>query len=252
MGGLNSLKHGKRVICQSLEVRATPHRAWQAWAEPARVVEWFCDQAAGGCLPGDEITWRFNGFEGVRRHRVERSWPGRELLCSYETDGADGLIEIRFEASDEGTLVTVIDSGLQESGEFEALARGINSGWANALHYLRLYLGEFQGREKRASVAMAPCGSGYDAAMQWFEPGLKRERWLDVPASELHPGWRTERHFVWLWPAIEGTLELCLFERPGGQPTAALRAVSWSVDPVPGLDQRLAGCVDRLSKLLVS
>ncbi len=252
MGGLNSLEHGKRVIRQSLEAGGTPHRAWQAWAEPARVVEWFCDQAEGGCLPGDEVTWRFNGFEGVMRYRVERSWPGRELLYSFEMGGMSGLIEVRFEASGEGTRVTVVHSGLPGGEEFDEMARGINSGWANALQYLKLYLTEFPGRGKRTSVALAHGDFNYEAAMQWFEPGIKRERWLDVPADQLQPGWRSERHFVWRWPAIGGTLEMNVFQGPGGQPTLALRAVSWSTNPVAGLDQRLAACVDRLLKLLVS
>ncbi len=252
MGGLNSLEHSKRVIRQSLEVGSTPHRAWQAWAEPAHVVDWFCDEASGGCLPGDEISWRFNGFEGELRYRVERSWPGRELLYLFEMAGAARLIEIVFEASGQGTFVTVVHSGLPEGEQFDELARGINSGWANALQYLRLYLTEFPGRGKRTSVAQAHGDFDYAAAMQWFEPGLKRERWLDVPAEELQPGWRSERHFVWRWPAIEGTLEMNVFQGIAGQPTLALRAVSWSPNPVAGLDQRLAACVDRLSKLLVS
>ncbi len=252
MGGLNSLKHAKRVTSQSLEVGCPPHRAWQAWAEPARVVEWFCDKASGGCLPGDEVAWRFNGFQDAMQVRVERSWPGRELLYSHETAGAAGLIEILFAASDGGTQVTVVQSGLPEGEPFDERARGIDSGWANALQYLKLYLAEYPGRGKRTSVALAHGAFDCEAAMQWFEPGLKRERWLDVPADSLQPGWRSERHVVWRWPAFEGTLEMSVFQGPGGQPTLALRAVSWSPKPVAGLDQRLSACVDRLSRLLVS
>jgi uncharacterized protein YndB with AHSA1/START domain len=238
------------VITQTLAVPATPHRAWQAWAESDRIVEWFSGRASGGALPGDEVTWEFNGFDHPMRARVERSHPGRELIYSLDSGPTPGLLEIRFDSLGAETAVHVTQSGLPETGEFDELARGVESGWANALEYLKLYLAQYQGRRKFTSIAMAPINSECDAAMQWFEPGLKRERWLDVPAAQLQTGWRLPRHFVWLWPAIEGTLEMSVFQPPTQSPVVCLRAVSWLAAPVAGLDNRLAACVQRLSTLL--
>jgi len=231
-------------------VPATPHRAWQAWAEPDRIVEWFPDRAEGGSLPGDEIEWRFNGFDRPIRAVVERSHPGRDLIYSLEAGMSGGVIEVRFESDGEGTNVEVTQSGVPESGEFDELALGISSGWANTLNYLRLYLERYQGRPRHTHAALAGIAAACDSAMQWFEPGLKRERWLDVPAQELTPGWRAPRHFVWLWPAIEGAIEMSVFEAPGPQPTVCLRAVYWNDAPISGLDRRLGSCVQRLATLL--
>lgn len=196
--------------------------------------------------------WEFSGFEHPARYRVERSRPGRSLLYSSGEPPPARTLEVRFEAAAEGTEVAVTDDSVPGSPEFDELAAGVASGWANALRYLELYLSTYPGRTKRTAIALTAGQFDYDAALQWFEPGLKRERWLDVPAGELQPGWRFDRHFVWLWPAIEGTVELNVFLGGSGQPTLALRAVSWSQDPVAGLDQRIRASVDRLSRLLLS
>lgn len=238
------------MITQALAVPAAPHRVWQAWAEPQFIVEWFTDQAAGGPLPGDQLVWQFNGFDRPMDARVLRSHPGRELILALEGGPSDSLLEIRFESAGDATNVVVTQSGLPEGSEFDELAAGIASGWANALEYLRLYLAQYQGRPKRSAVAMAPIGSSCETAMQWFEAGLKRERWLDVPAAELQPGWRAPRHVVWLWPGMEGVLEMSAFETPGMPPTACVRAVYWREEPVDGLGDRLRACVQRLAALL--
>lgn len=198
------------------------------------------------------MAWEFNGFEEPARYRVERSWPGRNLAYTAGEPPSARSLEINFEASGEGAEVTVVDQSVPQSAEFDELAAGVASGWANALRYLDLYLSHYHGRTKRTAIALTTGKSDVEATLQWFEPGLKRERWLDVPAGELQPGWRLERHFVWLWPAIEGTIELNVFQGDLGQPTLALRAVTWAENPPANLETRIRDCVDRLSRLLVS
>lgn len=198
------------------------------------------------------MVWEFNGFQQPARFRVVRSWPGRNLVYTVCEPHADSILEINFEASGEGAEVTLIDHSLGQAPEFDELAAGVASGWANALRYLELYLSHYHGRTKRTVIALAAGPIGYEAVLSWFEPGLRRERWLDVQAGELLPGWRLDRHFVWLWPNIEGTIELNAFQGASGQPMLALRAVSWSSNPVEGLDARIRACVDRLSGLLLS
>lgn len=198
------------------------------------------------------MAWEFNGFEEPARYRVERSWPGRNLAYTAGEPPSARSLEINFEASGEGAEVTVVDRSLPLAAEFDELAAGVASGWANALRYLDLYLSHYHGRTKQTAVSLMAGRFDYEAAMHWFEPGLKRERWLDVPAGELLPGWRLDRHFVWLWPAVEGTLELNPFQSASGAPTVALRAVSWAANPPAGLEARIRACVERLSRLLVS
>jgi hypothetical protein len=197
-------------------------------------------------------VWEFNGFEHPARYRVERSWPGRSLIYTSGEPPEARTLDVRFEAAGEGTEVTVADESVPGSPEFDEFAAGVASGWANALRYLDLYLSHYHGRTKRTAIALAAGSSDYEAALQWFEPGLKRERWLDVPAGELQPGWRFDRHFVWLWPAIEGAIESNVFLGGSGKPTLALRAVSWSTDPIAGIEPRIRASVDRLSRLLLS
>lgn len=198
------------------------------------------------------MVWEFNGFQHPARYRVERSWPGRSLHYSAVETAAARRLDVRFEAAGEGAEVTVTDESVPDALEFDETSIAVASGWANALRYLDLYLSDYHGRTKRTAVALATGCLDCDAALQWFELGLKRERWLDVPAGELQPGWRFDRHFVWHWPAIEGTIELNAFQASSGEPTLALRAVSWAADPATGLDQRVRASVDRLSRLLVS
>ena len=125
MGGLNRLKQASRQITQSIGVPGTAHRAWQAWAEPVHIVRWFCDRASGGCLPGDEVAWEFNGFEEPARYRVERSWPGRNLAYTAGEPPSARSLEINFEASGEGAEVTVVDRSLPLAAEFDELAAEI-------------------------------------------------------------------------------------------------------------------------------
>lgn len=198
------------------------------------------------------MVWEFNGFEQAARYRVEHSWPGKRLIYVTGQPEEGRTLDVRFEADGSGTQVTITDESLPPGQEFDELARGVASGWANALRYLDLYLSSYHGRAKRTAIALASGRFDFEAALQWFEPGLKRDRWLDVPPGDLQPGWRLDRHFVWRWPSIKGTIELNAFQGSAGEPNLALRAVSWAEAPPPGLDKRMRAYMERLSELLIS
>jgi len=246
-------EHTGRAVRHSLSIASPPHRVYQAWTDPARVVEWFCDHATGGVLPGDTVDWSFDGFDESMRYRVVHIKPGKELLFAVEMPGADGaLLEITLEAEPGGTVVHLVNSGFPEAPEMDEIFRGCDSGWDNALRYSKLYLERYWQRPKHSAIALRQGGFDHETAMEWFRPGIKRGRWLDVPDSGLRLLWDTGRHVTYAWDAVDGTLECETFSGKGGKPTLGLRSVSWAARAPQGLQARFENCLDRLAKLLIS
>jgi len=55
-------KHQGRMLRQEIRTTASPQRVWEAWADPARLSQWFADRARGEPRAGGTLTWCFDDF----------------------------------------------------------------------------------------------------------------------------------------------------------------------------------------------
>ena len=50
-------KHHGRIIDTSIRIKTTPMRAWEAWADPQLIANWFVDRAEGAAVAGGTMKW---------------------------------------------------------------------------------------------------------------------------------------------------------------------------------------------------
>lgn len=116
----------------SIVVAAKTDAVFDYFTEPDRIVRWMGDFAILDPRPGGEFTVDINGVP-VRGAFVEVDRP-RRLTISWGHAGSERLppgastLEVTFTPVDQGTLVSVVHSGLPEPDAQEHAA-----GWS---HYL--------------------------------------------------------------------------------------------------------------------
>jgi uncharacterized protein YndB with AHSA1/START domain len=116
----------------SIVVAADPGTVFDHFTVPERIVRWMGDFARLDPRPGGEFTLEINGVP-VRGAFVEVDRP-RRLTISWGHAGSDRLppgastLEVTFTPVDEGTLVSIVHSGLPEPD-----AKPYAAGWT---HYL--------------------------------------------------------------------------------------------------------------------
>lgn len=55
-------KHHGRVIDTTVRLTTTPMKAWEAWADPEQIANWFVDRASGEAKAGSTMKWFFDAF----------------------------------------------------------------------------------------------------------------------------------------------------------------------------------------------
>lgn len=135
----------QQTVERSIWVAASPERAWRAITDPKQLEQWF----APGCAWEIETlvvgaTAKFyNTPEDVALHTIEILNPPREFaLRWYEQDNIPMLTTFRLVAEQEGTRITVIESG------FAALPKAIRqkridettAGYTGSMANLKAYL----------------------------------------------------------------------------------------------------------------
>jgi uncharacterized protein YndB with AHSA1/START domain len=55
-----SFEHKGRMIHAEVKTSAMPEQAWNAWADPEKIAQWFVGRATGEAKPGGTMTWLFD------------------------------------------------------------------------------------------------------------------------------------------------------------------------------------------------
>lgn len=180
---------GGRSIEVEIVTRAHAARVWEAWTDPARIVEWFADRAEGEITAGSIITWSFDRLVSEMSFRVSPlTSTGRLVL---EGEGATpGRLEIRVGAAHDGTRITLLHGGLPETTGWDDDFRALSAGWRLALAVLRYYV-EFHFAEPRKGFFVIRTGRFPMARLQiLFRDPAGLQEWLTEGGSMGTPGGR--------------------------------------------------------------
>jgi uncharacterized protein YndB with AHSA1/START domain len=127
------------------EIPTTPEMAYQAFVDPE------LHAAMTGAGATSETTGEFTAWDGYITGRTLEAHPGQRLVQAWRTsqfpeDAADSVLEIRFQASPEGTRVTFDHREIPKG-------QGVNyqQGWVD--HYLVPMRAWFQQQNTAASPA---------------------------------------------------------------------------------------------------
>jgi uncharacterized protein YndB with AHSA1/START domain len=251
-------KHHGRTIDTSTRIKTTPQRAWDAWADPQHIANWFVDRAEGRARPGEVMTWFFDTFNYRQEVPVLEAVPGETFVIgSGDAPGPQGhpyALEITIAKEQGDVVVRLVNSGFSEDAKFDDEFEGVVSGWKMALATMKAWLQQHANSRRIHRLVMEPASYSVDALRPLFATVDGRRRWLEptLPAdSEVLVD--TGSEVLVAWPAHDAVVGLKAF-RFGPQQMLALDFSSWSESPVDldAVEVQLRATLQRLKALLPS
>jgi uncharacterized protein YndB with AHSA1/START domain len=262
-----SFEHKGRVIRTEIKTSATPEQAWEAWADPEKIAQWFVDRATGEAKPGGTMTWFFDKFGYVLPYKIVEAVPGNLIVFKWEApQGNPGILEVRIEREGGATIVQLINSGFREGAAWDEEYEGVSSGWTMALAILKFYLENHFARKKTTIFIFQPAKFTYEEVLQNFLDPTRLARWLTTAGAigkvgggcdlQLRDAGKltgrvlaiTDREVTLSWDEIGGVLELKAFAM-GPQRVVCVRVMSWrlNAEQTAQLEQKLNRAVERLA-----
>jgi uncharacterized protein YndB with AHSA1/START domain len=261
--------HKGSLIRAEIETSATPQQAWEAWADPEKIAQWFVDRASGEAKPGGTITWFFDNFGYVLPYKVLDAVPGSLFVLKWDPpQGDSGILEVRIERRGGATVVRLINSGFRDDAQWKEEYEGVVSGWQMSLAILKHYLENHFGRKKTSLLIMRPASFEFGQLLPYFQEAPKLSQWLAQSGSigksgepvhlDLRDGGKltgrvltvTKWEVAISWEEIGGTLELKGFKM-GPQRVVGVRCFSWKLgaNEAKNLEAPLSKAVERLAAL---
>jgi len=265
-------KHERRVIRDEIKTSASPQQAWEAWADPAKISQWFVDRAEGKAEVGADITWFFDKFNMELHYKVLEAVPGERFAILWPGPmPPPGILEVIIEREGGETLIRLVNSGFREDAELNEEYEGVVSGWHTSLALLREYVENYFGEPRTNILVMQPAQFEYAQVARYFREPELLAKWLTKSGSVGDAGEacnlvlrsgealtgrviaRTQHEVAVSWPEERATLELKSFSM-GPQRVLGIRGSGWSMDAkrARAIEKQMTEAVARLAPELQS
>ncbi|MFM8532397.1 MAG: SRPBCC domain-containing protein [Acidimicrobiia bacterium] len=246
--------HQGRIINNTLRIKTTPMRVWEAWADPQQIANWFVDRAEGRGDAGKTVRWFFDTFGYVMDVPVTESEPGQTFVTAGG-DGPDGmpyLMEITISKDGGETVMHLVNSGFSEDPSKDESFKGPVSGWAHALTTMKVWLEQYPLRARHHDLVVRPVPHTVEQLRPFYATVSGRALWM--PPDVAHAG-----------DVLCDSGPELLLSLPGVDGIVALKSFAWSTGRMIGLDlsvwpaggataenakPRLERALDRLADLL--
>lgn len=162
-----------RFVHCEISVAAPPDKAWSAWTDPARLVEWDPDRVDGALGPGASARFHWDHY-GVARDLEVTAWePPHRLVLQSPTEPAQSL-ELELSARGDETLVSVSFGGFRDADE----RAGAEAGWTAQLAVLRHYLEHHFASPRRIAAAAGPLAASREDVFERVGTPAGLASWL--------------------------------------------------------------------------
>ena len=264
-------EHRGRTIRSTIRTTATAEQIFEAWADPAKLAQWFPDRAEGRAIEGGVQRWFFDRFNYALPYEIAVAVPGEHLVYTGSIPGRPRFyLEIEIARDAGSTVVTLINSGFLDKDGWDEEYEGIASGWQMALAMLKLYAERHYGRDRRQFFAMRPASFEYHDLIGFYQAPELLASWLtnrgrigDVGTRyrlELRNGEQASGEILAVtgweiqlsWEEIEGALALKAFGIGGGRRAICVHGSGWglSAERAAGLEAFFDGALERLVSAL--
>jgi uncharacterized protein YndB with AHSA1/START domain len=271
MAEWRTLEHHGRQMRIEVGIAADARKVWEAWADPARIAQWFVDEAEGEAKTGATVRWTFRDFGVAAPYEVKDAVPGERYALGGQLPGRPPfLLEIRLERGGGETVVTLVNSGFLEGAQWDEEYEGIASGWALALRLLKEYVERHFGEPRNTVLVTRPAEFTYERLRPFYTTADGLRAWLAASATmgaagepyafRLTDGTRMSGRVLWVskrevalyWTEMDAVAELKAFATGPDRRMLALRVTGWGPqgERVQGLAPGLRASLDRLAEAL--
>jgi uncharacterized protein YndB with AHSA1/START domain len=271
-------EHRGRKMTAEIRTSASPQQAWEAWADPEKIAQWFTDKAEGKAVAGAVVTWIFERFNYRIPYDVIASEPGERFAIRWNAPAGQnpGILDVRIAREGGETVIRLVNSGFKEGAEWDDEYEGTSSGWQMSLALLRHYLENYFGQNKVQFLVIQPAAFEYAQLMPFFTTRQGIARWFskpeatgligkvgDVISFELQDTIAgvsklngrvlaiTPREVTLSWIEIGGTLELKAFSMGPAGRMVGVRGFMWNGDAARAgeIERAITPAVARLAEL---
>lgn len=247
-------KHHGRIIDTTIRIKTTPMRAWEAWADPQQIANWFVDRAEGEATPGGTMKWFFDTFGIALDVPIVEAEPGRTFVTAGQQPGEalPYLMEITIIRDGDHTVMHLVNSGFSTDPEKDDDFNGVVSGWAAALARLKVWLEQYPLRTRHHDLVVRPAAFTWEGLRPLYASAAARARWME---PEVPSGGRvlcdTGAELLLSLDDRDGVVDLKAFTA-GPQRMVGMDLSVWPADRVTPEDAkaRLNRALDRLVALL--
>ena len=250
-------KHHGRVIDTSIHLNATPMQAWEAWADPQKIANWFVDRAEGQAEAGGTMKWFFEAFNYALDVPIVEAEPGKTFVTGGGPgpDGLPYLMEITIARDGDHTVMNLVNSGFSEAPEKDDSFNDTVSGWQCALQTMKVWMERYPSLKRKRTIVMRPASHSPEQLHTLYATIGGRQKWLspDIPADGaviVDSG--TE--VILDWPSERAVIGLKAFSM-GPQRMVALDLSQWSENGADIAADTRAGlhrALDRLAAVQVN
>jgi uncharacterized protein YndB with AHSA1/START domain len=265
------IQHHGRIIRAEIRTKATPQQAYEAWADPEKIADWFPDRAEGKAEPGATITWIFDKFNYRIPYEVLIAQPAEKFAIRWNPPPgmSAGILEVTISKEGGETVIRLVNSGFREGEEWNEEFEGTDSGWRMALALLKHYLENYFGISRRAFLVMRPAEFSFEQIVPLHRTAAGLQKWLtkrgeygEVGESyslELQEGGKasgcvlaqTKRETMLGWDEIHGVLELKASSM-GPKKMLCVRGCGWGLSPEKAKEHeaQMERAIERLANAL--
>ncbi|MEW6278508.1 MAG: SRPBCC domain-containing protein [Candidatus Eremiobacterota bacterium] len=241
---------------------------WEAWTDPERLQQWFCDQASGWPAVGSKLNLRFERFGfNVDYHIVELERLKRVVLRCHLPGIGYQFLGVTLTRRGVQTNVSLKET-VVEGCSAEEFAEN-ESAWDLALAVLKLYVERYFGRPRSTFFALLAAPFTYAQIKEFYTARLGE--WLGTDVSftpEVGQPYRltlddgtsmsgtvlavTTHEVALSWDEIQGYLELKAIPVEPGKRAICLRGAGYGLAPEKAreLEKTMEAAVVRLFSLL--